>query len=309
MRQIRKKWVLAFEEHLRTGEKSKATVEKYRRAVRQFALFAAGRTVDKALVLAYRERLGREYTPSGANAALAALNGFLRFVGRSDCCVRPFKVQRTAYCPEEKELTKTEYARLAEAAKGNRRLCLLLQTLCATGIRVSELRHITAEAVRRGKAVVTCKGKTRVILLPGSLQKKLSRYIRERADCRRAGVRHPHRQAAGPLQHLAGDEGAVRAGGGGAVQGVPPQPAASVRPDVLRAGKGHRQAGGSSGPQPHRHHADLHYDHRRGAPPPVGADAPDFVTTKNRCRKPVSGDTTESLFRCKTDGGNCRSLS
>lgn len=180
MRQIRKKWVLAFEEHLRTGEKSKATVEKYRRAVRQFALFAAGRTVDKALVLAYRERLGREYTPSGANAALAALNGFLRFVGRSDCCVRPFKVQRTAYCPEEKELTKTEYARLAEAAKGNRRLCLLLQTLCATGIRVSELRHITAEAVRRGKAVVTCKGKTRVILLPGSLQKKLSRYIRER---------------------------------------------------------------------------------------------------------------------------------
>ena len=168
-----------YETALREAEKSAATMEKYLHHVRQFVAHDAGRRIDKALVLEYKTRLGKLYAPSSANAALAAVNGFLRFWGFESCCVKPFKVQKQVYCSEEKELTREEYVRLVRAAKekNSERLALLLESICATGIRVSELPYITVEAVAQGEAVVTCKGKTRTVFLPAALQKKLRRYI------------------------------------------------------------------------------------------------------------------------------------
>ena len=168
-----------YETALQEAEKSAATMEKYLHHVRQFVAHDAGRRIDKALVLEYKTRLGKLYAPSSANAALAAVNGFLRFWGFESCCVKPFKVQKQVYCSEEKELTREEYVRLIKAAKekSSERLALLLETICATGIRVSELPYITVEAVARGEAVVHCKGKTRTVFLPAALQKKLRRYM------------------------------------------------------------------------------------------------------------------------------------
>ena len=168
-----------YEAALVEAEKSAATIEKYVRHVREFVARYAGTEPDKALTLEYKAVLGKAYAPSGANAALAAVNGFLRFWGLEQCCVRPFKVQRKIYCPEDKELTRAEYVRLVKAAKekSSERLALLLETICATGIRVSELPYITAEAVQCGEAVVTCKGKTRTVFLPAALCRKLRRYI------------------------------------------------------------------------------------------------------------------------------------
>lgn len=171
--------VAPYETFMKEAEKSAATIEKYLYHVRQFVSAYTGRNVDKTLLLEYKADLGKSYAPSSANAALAAVNGFLRFCGFGDCCVKPFKVQRKIYCPEEKELTRAEYVRLVKAAKekSSERLALLLETICATGVRVSELPFITAEAVEQGEATVKCKGKTRTIFLPAALCKKLRRYI------------------------------------------------------------------------------------------------------------------------------------
>lgn len=175
--------ILKFEKYLMTEEKSAATIKKYLHSVRQFAAYCSGRSLDKALMLEYKTSLGEAYAPASANTALAAINGFLRFWGRSDCCIKPFKVQKKLYCPEEKELSREEYVRLVQAAKekSGERLALLLETVCATGIRVSELPYITAEAVSQGEAVVTCKGKTRTVFLPGALKKKLRCYIQKKS--------------------------------------------------------------------------------------------------------------------------------
>lgn len=180
-KKLNESMILPYKASLVEAEKSAATVEKYLYHVRQFVSAYAGRKIDKALVMEYKAKLGKSYAPSGANAALAAVNGFLRFWGFGDCCVKPFKVQRKIYCPEEKELTHAEYVRLVKAAKekSSERLALLLETICATGIRVSELKFITVEAVRCGEAAVTCKGKTRTVFLPSDLQRKLRRYIQQ----------------------------------------------------------------------------------------------------------------------------------
>ena len=168
-----------YETALQEAEKSAATMEKYLHHVRQFVAHDAGRKIDKALMLEYKTRLEKLYAPSSANAALAAVNGFLRFWGFESCGVKPFKVQKKLYCPEERELSREEYIRLVKAAKekSSERLALLLESICATGIRVSELPYITVEAVARGEAVVHCKGKTRTVFLPAALQKKLRRYM------------------------------------------------------------------------------------------------------------------------------------
>jgi len=171
----------AFEKHLMENEKAQATREKYMRDLRCFAAYAAGKELDKPLVLDYKAFLAQTYAIRSANSMLAALNAFLRFAGWHDLCVKQFKVQKEAYCSEEKELTKAEYTALVRAAeqKKNERLSLVVQTICGTGIRVSELQCITAEAVRRGEAVVSCKGKTRKIFIVKALQKKLLRYAAE----------------------------------------------------------------------------------------------------------------------------------
>ncbi len=171
----------SFEKFLIENEKAQATRDKYMRDLRCFAEYVAERPLDKPLILEYKASLERSYAIRSANSMLAALNAFLRFVGWHDLCVKQFKVQKEAYCSEEKELTKAEYTALVRAAeqKKNERLSLVVQTICGTGIRVSELQCITVEAVRRGEAVVSCKGKTRKIFIVKALQKKLLRYAVE----------------------------------------------------------------------------------------------------------------------------------
>lgn len=168
----------AFKRYLHEEEKSRATIEKYMRDVRGFLVFLAGRSIDKAVVIDYKEHLMRSYAPASVNSMLIALNCFLRFIGMQDCCVRLLKIQRQIFCNPEKELSRQEYRRLVQAAGGTR-LSYVLQTICGTGIRVSELQYITVEAVRDGKAVVNCKNKTRVIFIPTPLRRLLKEYIKK----------------------------------------------------------------------------------------------------------------------------------
>lgn len=170
-----------FEVHLREEEKSEATIEKYMRDVRCFVSFIGIKDVCKQGVMEYKQMLGNTYAVASANSMIAALNCFLRFCGWNELCVKQFKIQRQAYCPEEKELTRAEYIRLIEATKkkGNERLNLIIQTICGTGIRVSELQYITVEALNRSEAVVNCKGKNRRIFIVPELKKKLLRYVKE----------------------------------------------------------------------------------------------------------------------------------
>lgn len=171
-----------FENYLRSDEKSDNTIEKYIRDVRAFTVFAEAREISKAVVMEFKASLVENYEITSANSMIAAVNAFLRFMGWVDCCIKQFKVQKKAYCSEEKELTKAEYVRLVNTAKGkgNERLNLLLQTICGTGIRVSELQFITVEAVRKGEAVVSCKNKTRTVFIVRKLQKKLLNYIKNK---------------------------------------------------------------------------------------------------------------------------------
>lgn len=173
--------VEAYLQSLREDERSQATLEKYRRDVMGFYLFLPdGKQVSKQAVQGYKEHLLQCYAVSSVNSILTALNGFFRHMGWHECRVRTVKIQRNLFCVPEKELTKKEYLRLLAAADqgSNQRLNLLMQTICSTGIRVSELRFITVEAVRQGRACVSCKSKTRVIFLPKSLCCLLSKYIR-----------------------------------------------------------------------------------------------------------------------------------
>lgn len=173
--------VNSFVKFLSDSEKAQATVEKYLRDIRHFAEYAKDRALDKALMLDYKKTLDEGYAVRSANSMIASLNAFLRFLGRHDLCIKQFKVQKEAYCSEEKELTRGEYAALVRAAeqKKNVRLSLVVQTICATGIRVSELKSITVEAAKRGEAVVSCKGKTRKIFIVKALRKKLLRYAED----------------------------------------------------------------------------------------------------------------------------------
>ena len=171
----------AFETMLKEDEKSKHTVEKYMRDVRCFQCFAEERGIDKVLTIEYKAFLEKEYATASANSMIAALNSFLRFAGWEDCCVKQFKVQKKAYCSENEELTKAEYLSLVRTAddKRNERLSLLIQTICGTGIRVSEVSFITVEAARQGEATVYCKGKRRTVFIVSALRKKLLRYAKE----------------------------------------------------------------------------------------------------------------------------------
>lgn len=173
---------MAFAEHLRLEEKSSATIDKYSHDVRTFVEFVCGREIDKALVLEYKNALLDRYTVTSANSMLAALNAFFRFCGWFELAVKQFRVQREAFCTEEKELNRQEYMRLVSAAnrRGDERLSLILQTICSTGIRVSELAYITVNAVKRGEARVSCKGKTRRIFLVPELCKKLRAYAKRK---------------------------------------------------------------------------------------------------------------------------------
>lgn len=181
--------------YLKQEERSESTRKQYERELRRFLVYVKEilpedveivedekkRSLSKEQVIAYKESLKEKYQPSTINVILAALNGFFDFIGKPGLKVKQLKIQRSPYCRAEKELTKTEYHQLVGAARGrrNEQLMLILQTIGGTGIRVSELQYITVEAVEAGQAVVSLKGKNRVILISGKLQKYLKEYIRK----------------------------------------------------------------------------------------------------------------------------------
>lgn len=174
--------VRSFEEYLRKEEKSQNTVQKYVRDVKKFSDFLDGNAVTKQLVIAFKEHLlNIGYAARSVNSMLASVNSLFLFLGWDGCNAKSVRIQKNIYCPEEKELTKSEYVRLCRVAKANRgkRLELILQTICGTGIRVSELQYVTVEAAKRGEAVVSLKGKTRIVFFVKELQKKLLSYAAE----------------------------------------------------------------------------------------------------------------------------------
>ena len=181
-RNISLKMLPRFKRALIEEEKSRATVEKYMHDVGVFLKFANSSSIDKNTVIEYKSYLIDRYAVTSANSMLSALNEFFRFLEWGELVVRKFRVQKDAFCPEERELTKEEYLRLVKTAKrqSNERLALIIQTICAAGIRVSELPYITVEALSRGEAVVDCKNKLRRIFIVSSLQRLLVAYAKER---------------------------------------------------------------------------------------------------------------------------------
>jgi site-specific recombinase XerD len=181
MRRITTEIIESYRDYLISEEKSEATMGKYLRDVREFAEWLGDREFDKTAVLTYKTELTERYAPASVNTILSSLNSFFAFNEWYELKVKTLKIQKQIFASDEKELTKAEYERLLKAAKSkkNERLYLLMQTICATGIRVSELRHITVEAVCRGRAEISCKGKRRTVFIPSQLCQILKGYIRE----------------------------------------------------------------------------------------------------------------------------------
>ncbi len=171
-----------YKKHLIDEEKSKDTIGKYIRDLTVFKNWLAEREISKGELLAYKESLTEKYAPASVNSVIASLNGFFAYIERFDLKIKALKIQKQIFASKEKELTKAEYERLLAAAKSkkNERLYLIMQTICSTGIRVSELKAITVEAVNSGSAEVNCKGKMRIVILPKQLCKMLKRYIADK---------------------------------------------------------------------------------------------------------------------------------
>ena len=181
-RHITGKQLTGFERHLRLEEREPGTIEKYLRDIRAFAVWLEEKPLDKEAAVAWKEHLlASGYAPSTINSMLVALNRFFRFQRRDELRVKTIRVQRRIFRSRDRELTKGEYVRLLETAHalGRERLALLMETICATGIRVSEVKYITVEAAQAGRAEIALKGKIRTILLPGKLRRKLLKYAKK----------------------------------------------------------------------------------------------------------------------------------
>lgn len=170
-----------YRNQLINEEKSAATIEKYVRDISAFYAWLGGNELAKEIVLTYKQELIKDYATASVNSAICSLNGFFAYIGRHDLKMKSLKIQRKIFCQGEKELTKAEYERLLKAAKDkkNERLYLIMQTICSTGIRVSELSYITYEAVYSGQAQIKLKGKIRVILLNKDLCRLLKKYMKQ----------------------------------------------------------------------------------------------------------------------------------
>ena len=171
-----------FQAHLEAEERSQSTVKKYIRDVTEFKNHINTRAITKSLIIEYKSHLCSHYAPASVNAALASLNCFFKFIHCYDMRVKTVKIQKQIFAVTERELTKSEYKRLLTAAKdtGNQRLCLLMQTVCSTGIRISELAYITVDAVNHCVSEINCKGKRRKVYLPTQLCNELKRYIKSK---------------------------------------------------------------------------------------------------------------------------------
>lgn len=177
--------ITEFEHYLRQEERSRNTIAKYKRDVRAFFFYLGHREVTKERTMEWKEILLAKHAPASVNSMLAALNSFLEWVQLPLCKVRALRIQKSIFTRPERELNRDEYLRLIAAAEKsqNIRLSLLIQTICATGIRISELRHISVSAIAAGRVTVACKGKTRTVFLPADLCRKLRGY------CRTSGIR------------------------------------------------------------------------------------------------------------------------
>ena len=175
---LKKEMLSSFNEYLICTEKSRATIEKYMRDIKNFYTYVGKTPITKAVILEYKEYLKEKYAYTSSNSILSTLNTFFKFMNWEDCLVKHFKIQHNTYCSQETVLTKTEYKRLVEVAeKNNIKISLIIQTICSTGMRVSELHNITVESVKKGEAIVSSKGKTRKIFIVSALRRKLERYI------------------------------------------------------------------------------------------------------------------------------------
>lgn len=181
MKTITNDVVNRFKLYLYEEEKSYNTIEKYMRDIRFFREWLNGGRVDKSIVLDYKKRLCEKYAPRSVNSILSSLNAFFVFMDWLELKVKTLKIQRQIFADKEKELTKAEYERLLTVAKnqGNERLYYLMQTIDSTGLRISELKYVTCEAVNIGQAVINCKGKIRQVFLPKQLCKMLKVYVKQ----------------------------------------------------------------------------------------------------------------------------------
>lgn len=170
-----------FRKNLELQEKSTSTIEKYIRDVKAFSAYTENAAITKEKVIAYKKYLRNNYAARSVNSMLASINSLFNSLEWHDLKVKSLKLQQQVFCSEDRELTKAEYARLCKTAerKKNKRLNLILQTICGTGIRVSELQYITVETAKQGEAVVNCKAKTRSVFIVKELKQKLLRYAAE----------------------------------------------------------------------------------------------------------------------------------
>ncbi len=179
--QLTAEYVDCFVKELYFEEKSQATMKKYRHDINVFVNFLDGVDVDKDVVIRYKEYLQKTYQVTSANSMLAALNHFFRYLEWEDCCVKSMKTQRAMFYASDRYLSRGDYQRLLKTAdRENVRLARIMETICTTGIRISELNFVTVEALKRGRVEITNKGKTRVVFLAPGLIMKLSDYCANR---------------------------------------------------------------------------------------------------------------------------------
>lgn len=170
-----------YKEYLREEEKSEATIQKYTRDIKKFyAYLDNDKSIDKQKLIDYKNALLKDYKETSINSILISIHSFLKYMGITNCDVKLLKIQRKSFIENDKELSKEEYQRLLAVAhqKKNERLYMLIQTICTTGIRVSEHRHVTVEALKEKKAVINNKGKIRCIFFPKKLRKQLLEYCK-----------------------------------------------------------------------------------------------------------------------------------
>ena len=182
---MNKEMIENYRRKLREDERAENTINKYIRDIKDFYMFLDGKEINKEIVMKYKQRLSNNYKGTSANSMLAAVNGFLSFMGQDNLKVKFFKIQKKTFRDKDRELSKEEYARLIKAAgnKGNERLSLLMQSICTMGIRVSEHKFITAEALRTGRITIVNKGRERAVFMPKELRELLLAY------CKKNGIK------------------------------------------------------------------------------------------------------------------------
>lgn len=176
---ITDKLLKSYIEYLREQEKSISTIQSYQRELFSLKMYLDEGKVTKEKLIDYKAMIATQYKPSSCNVAISAINNFLCYVGRQDLTIKPLRIQRQIFENKDRELTKKDYEKLIRAAKinGDERTALAIQTICATGIRVSELQYITVEALKSGQAHICNKGKNRIVFIPKTLSNLLKKYV------------------------------------------------------------------------------------------------------------------------------------